>query len=341
MAGVTPIGLDIGSASIRAVEVRRAKDEHTLTNFGQVPLPRGTVQGGIVQDPVLVTSALKQLWAACRFDTKRVMLGVTNPQLVVREMSVSNLPDKEMRKSLPFQVRDMLPLAVERSILDFHPLEAPGNSPTVRGLLIAMPKDAVLSAVQAVEKAGLHVVGVDLASFALLRAASRLDAQVEAIVDIGAEVTSVVVHADGEPLIVRTVPRGGSEVTESMATRLGITPAEAEAVKCRFGLHGDGNPDTALAAGDAIRPLVNELRSSFTYLASGERQKQVTRISLCGGSALMPGLAEHLQEKLKVSVMYADSAGRLRDTRKARQRGFDSFVPSAAVSIGLTLGVAA
>jgi type IV pilus assembly protein PilM len=341
MASVNPIGLDIGSSSIRAVEVRRGKDDHSLTNFGQVPLPPGTVQSGTVQDPVAVTSALRQLWAACKFDTKHVMLGVTNPQLVVREMSVSNLPAKEMHKSLPFQVRDMLPLAVERSLLDFHPLEEPGDSPTVRGLLIAMPKDAVLTIVQAVEKAGLHVEGVDLASFALLRAASRLDAQVEAIVDIGAEVTSVVVHADGEPLIVRTVPRGGSEITESIATRLGVPAAEADALKCRFGLHGDGRPDTEAAAADAVRPLVNELRSSFTYLASGERQKQVTRVSLCGGGALMPGLAEHVQQKLDVNVMYADIAGRLRDTRRARERGFDSFVPSAAVSIGLTLGAAA
>jgi type IV pilus assembly protein PilM len=341
MASVNPIGLDIGSSSIRAVEVRRGKDDHSLTNFGQVPLPPGTVQSGTVQDPVAVTSALRQLWAACKFDTKHVMLGVTNPQLVVREMSVSNLPAKEMHKSLPFQVRDMLPLAVERSLLDFHPLEEPGDSPTVRGLLIAMPKDAVMTIVQAVEKAGLHVDGVDLASFALLRAASRLDAQVEAIVDIGAEVTSVVVHADGEPLIVRTVPRGGSEITESIATRLGVPAAEADALKCRFGLHGDGRPDTVAAAADAVRPLVNELRSSFTYLASGERQKQVTRVSLCGGGALMPGLAEHVQQKLDVNVMYADIAGRLRDTRRARERGFDSFVPSAAVSIGLTLGAAA
>jgi len=341
MASVTPIGLDIGSSSIRAVEVRRAKDEYTLSNFGQVPLPQGTVQGGVLADAVALTSALKQLWAACKFTTKRVKLGVTNPQLVVREMSVSNLSPKEMHKSLPFQVRDMLPLAVERSLLDFHPLEQPGTNPTVRGLLIAMPKDAVLALVEAVEKAGLHVVDVDLASFALLRAASRLDAQVEAIVDIGAEVTSVIVHADGEPLIVRTVPRGGIEITDSLATRLGLGHPEAEALKCRYGLHGDGRADAAPAAADAIRPLVNELRSSFTYLASGERQKQVTRVALCGGGALMPGLAEHIQQQLGVQVLYADSASRLRDTRKARQRGFDSFVPSAAVSIGLTLGAAA
>jgi type IV pilus assembly protein PilM len=341
MASVNPIGLDIGSTSIRAVEVRRNKDERNLTNFGQVPLPPGAVQGGVVSDQVIVTSALKQLWAACKFDTRQVRLGVTNPQLVVREMSVSNLPAGQMRRSLPYQVRDMLPLPVERALLDFHPLEAPGDNPTVRGLLIAMPKDAVMTTVQAVERAGLHVVGVDLASFALLRAASRLDAQVEAIVDIGADVTSVVVHADGEPLIVRTVPRGGTEVTENIATRLGITPAEAEALKCRYGLHGDGTPESAAAVADAIRPLVNELRSSFTYLASGERQKQVTRLAICGGSALMPGLAEHLQNELRISVMYADGASRLRDARRSRDRGFDSFVPSAAVSIGLTLGAAA
>nr|WP_296070443.1 type IV pilus assembly protein PilM [uncultured Actinoplanes sp.] len=341
MAGVTPIGLDIGSTSIRAVEVRRAKDEYSLSNFGQVPLPPGTMHGGVVQDPIAVTAALKQLWAACKFGTRNVALGVTNPQLVVREMAVSNLPAKDLRQALPFQVKDALPLAVEKALLDFYPLEDPGDSPTVRGLLIAMPRDAVMSLVSAVERAGLHVKGVDLATFALLRATSRLDAQVEAIVDIGLDVTSVVVHADGEPLIVRTVPRGGVEITQSIADRLAISPAEAEELKCRYGLHGDGRPETAEAAVEAVRSLVSELRSSFTYLASGERQKQVTRLALCGGSALMPGLAEHLQNELRISVLYADGASRLRDTRKGRERGFDSFVPSAAVSIGLTLGAAA
>jgi type IV pilus assembly protein PilM len=338
MAGAIPIGLDIGSSSIRAVEVRRSKDDYTLVNFGQYPLEAGTVVAGVVQNPGAVTTALKHLWAASKFGSKKVTLAVTNPQLLVREASVANLPASRMRQALPFQVKEQLPLAVERSLLDFYPLEQPGDSPTVRGLLIAMPKDAVLTAVQAAQKAGLQVKGVDLASFAMLRAASRLDAQVEAIVDIGANITSVVVHADGEPLFVRTLPRGGAEITETVATRLGLQPAEAEAVKCRFGVHGDGNPDTVAALVDAVRPLASELRSSFTYLASGERQKQVTRISLCGGSALMPGLAEHLQEQLGVPVMYADNAARLRDTRKARDRGFDSFVPSAAVSIGLTLG---
>lgn len=340
MAGALPIGLDIGSSSIRAVEVRRTKEDYSLINFGQFPLEPGIVVAGVVQNQVGLTAALKQLWAASRFGSKKVNLAVTNPQLVVRETSIANLPANQMRQALPFQVKEQLPLAVERSLLDFLPLEQPGDNQTVRGLLIAMPKEAVLTLVQAVQKAGLRVNGVDLASFAMLRSASRLDTQVEAIVDIGANITSVVVHTDGEPMFVRTLPRGGSEITDNVATRLGISTIEAETLKCRFGLHGDGNPDTVAALVDAVRPLVSELRSSFTYLASGERQKEVNRISLCGGSALMPGLAAHLQQQLGVAVMYADSSSRLRDTRKARDQGFDSFVPSAAVSIGLTLGAA-
>ena len=94
------------------------------------------MRGGVSARPGAVTAALKQLWAAHKFGTKHVSLGVTNPQLVVREMSVANLPAKEMRQALPFQVRDALPLAVERRC-STSTRSRTRASPTVRGLLIA------------------------------------------------------------------------------------------------------------------------------------------------------------------------------------------------------------
>lgn len=341
MAASTLIGLDIGSMSVRAVETRRGKDGQSLIAFAQAPLPTGTVQAGVITDDKAVTQILKQLLAANSFRGRQVVLGVTNPQVVVREMSVSNLPARELRASLPFQVRDVLPLPVERSLLDFYPLEDPGTNKTVRGLLIAAPKEPVMIAVEAVQRAGLHVTRVDLASFALLRAASLLDSQVEAIVDIGAQSTSVVVHADGTPLIVRTVPRGGVEITDKIATRLHISAVEAEALKCRVGLLPDRDPDTADAIDDAVRPLINELRSSFTYLASGERQAQVARVALSGGGSLLPGLPEAIAAQLDVQAIIADPAVRLRDVRRGRRDELNRFRSSAAVSIGLTLGAAA
>jgi type IV pilus assembly protein PilM len=338
MAATNLIGLDIGSVSIRAVETVRGKDGPVIVNFGEVPLPEGAVQAGVLNDGKAVTAALRQLWASAKFRSRDVVLGVTNPQTVVREMSVANLPEREMRKSLPFQVRDMLPLPVDRSLLDFYPLETAGDNKTVRGLLIAAPKEAVLTAVTAIEQAGLHVVRVDLASFALLRAAAYLDEQVEAIVDIGAHATSVVVHHDGEPLIVRTLPRGGTEITERIATRIGATVPEAEALKCRVGLLDDGDPDTAAVVREAIRPLINEIRSSFAYLTTGDRHTRVGRVALSGGGAQLPGLVDALREQLDLDVVITDPMMRLHERRHSKRPGPDRLRSAAAVSIGLTLG---
>jgi type IV pilus assembly protein PilM len=255
-------------------------------------------------------------------------------------MSVANLPGKEMRRSLPFQVRDALPLPVERSLLDFFPLEDPGRNETVRGVLVAAPKEPVLALVHAAEQANLHVKRVDVASFALLRAVSRLDRQVEAIIDIGANTTIVLVHSDGEPLIVRTVPRGGAAVTEAVATRLGLNLAEAENVKCRVGLITAEEPDRADAVREAIRPLISEIRSSFAYLTAGERPARVTRLVLSGGGALLPGLDHLLREELSVDVSLADPVVRLRDGRGGKPANRPTVPPSASVSVGLTLAAA-
>jgi type IV pilus assembly protein PilM len=340
MAAGRLIGLDIGASSIRAVETRRRKDGQTVTNYGEAPLPAGAVVGGVVRDDKTVTAALRHLWSTARLRTRRVVLGVTNPQIVVREMSVTNLPRRELHQSLPFQVRDQLPLPVETAVLDFQPLEDPGTNETVRGLLVAAPRDAILTAVRAVERAGLHVERVDLASFALLRAAARLDDQVEAIVDIGGQATSVIVHTNGEPLIVRTIPRGGMEITEAISTRLAVTPHEAEAAKRQVGLHADRDTRVAEAVRDAVRPLVNEINSSFTYLTTSGRQTRVARVSLSGGGALLPGLLEELADQLSVDVHLVDPVARVHTAKRGRHDNLDRLRSSATVSVGLTLGAA-
>jgi type IV pilus assembly protein PilM len=340
MAADVLIGLDIGSTCVRATQGGRGKTTPTVTHFGQEPLPPGAVQAGVVHDDKAVTAAVKHLMSAAKLRGHDVVIGVTNPQIVVRPMSVSNLPAREMRASLPFQVRDALPLPVEKSLLDFQPLEDPGKNKTVRGLLVAAPKEPVIAAVQAVERAGLHVARVDVASLALLRAVSRLDGQVEAIVDIGAHATTVVVHADGEPLIVRTVPRGGADITDQIATRLGANRDEAEVLKCRVGLHAAEGPETADVIREAIRPLLGEVRSSFAYVTSGERQTRVVRLVLSGGSAQMPGLAAYLGQELGVNVVPADPSVRVRDLRGGRRDHHQPLQSSASISVGLTLRAA-
>jgi type IV pilus assembly protein PilM len=341
MAATNLIGLDIGSMSVRAVEISRGKDGPAITNFGHAVLPDGAVQAGAVTDDKAVIAALRQLWATTKFRSRKVALGITSAQVVVRELAVSNLPDKELHKSLPFQVRDQLPLPVERALLDFHRLGDPGDAETMRGLLVAAPKEAVLNAVHAVEKAGLHVARVDIGSFALLRAASRLDGQAEALIDIGARTMTVVVHVDGVPVIVRTIPRGGAEVTEALTKRLNISVAEAEDVKRRVGLRADADPQHADVIKEAVRPLINEVRSSFAYLTNGDKPTRIARLGLSGGGALLPGLVEALSAQLNVPASIADSICRLHGVRRVKYDSIEQFRSVAAIAIGLSLGAPA
>lgn len=342
MASITLTGIDIGSTSIRAVETSRGRDNPVVTNFGHIRLPVGAVQGGVINDETVVTAALKSLWAEHKFRTRDVVVGVTSHQIVVREMMVPNLPARELRLALPFQVRDVLPLPVEKALLDFYPLQKPSKGEDIRGLLIAAPKEVVLTTVRTVERAGLHVTRVDLASFALLRSAARLGAQVEAIADLGAHATTIVIHVDGEPKIVRTIPRGGAAVTDAIGTRLNVSVDEAEEIKCRVGLLPYDNFLVTEVIREAIRPLIGELRSSFAYLAAGESNTRVASLGLCGGGARMPGLVEALADELDVEVFTADPLMRLRESRRlGKHNQLAMFRSSAAVAIGLTLAAAA
>jgi type IV pilus assembly protein PilM len=341
MGSTNPTGVDIGSASIRAVETNRVKDHSVVSNFGQAPLPAGVVQGGVINDEKVVIGALKHLWSAHKFRNHDVVLGVTSHQIVVREISLPNLPNREFRQSLPFQVRDQLPMPVDKALLDFYPLEKGRKNELIRGLLIAAPKELVLPTVNIVEKAGLRVVRVDLASFAILRSAARLGAQVEAIADIGAQTTSVVIHVEGEPRIVRTIPRGGNEITDAIAAKLKVSPADAERLKREIGLLPNANPQVGDVIREALKPLISELRSSFEYLAAGDAQNRVESLALCGGSAMLPGLADVLGREFGIEVFLADPLIRLRESR---HRGYHDELSllrsSAAVSVGLALATA-
>ena len=343
MAAPTHIGLDIGSTSIRAVEASLTKDRPVITQFGQALLPEGAVVGGVVNDHHAVTSALRHLWAAQDFRSRSVILGVTHQQVVVRQVEVSNLPAKELRQALPFQVRDVLPIPVEAAVLDFYPLErSGGDKETIRGLLMAAPKEAVIDTVRAVERAGLHVAQVDLACFAALRATANLALETEAVIDIGANGTNIIIHHAGVPRIVRTVLRGGAEVTRMMANRLGMSMAEAEVLKCRVGIVRGEGPDTAEVITEAIRPLIGEIRSSLSYYSSSHGNDRISRMSLIGGAAQLPGLTDKLAETFGVPTELANPLQRVSDSREGgRHDVLARFRSSAAVSIGLTLGAAA
>lgn len=337
------IGLDIGGTAVRAAvltpRVVDGRPSVSLHGLGRVGLPRGAVVNGVIREPGLVTHALKALWQQNRIDCRNVIVGVTSQQVVVRRVDLPNLPAAERAQALPFQARDIIALPIERAILDFIPVGPVDESTnTVPGLLVAAPREPVSVTVRAIEEAGLRVARVDLAAFAALRAIAADDLPVEAVVDIGAHLTNIVIHNQGVPTMVRTVARGGDELTTALANRLGIDAEAAELAKRTVGL-GDDDSDTSRAIRDSIRPLLSELRSSLSAFEQSNPDIMIERVSLTGGGAAMPGLADELARIGEIPVDVVDAMTHVGSHRA--QHADDAARTISAVAVGLAMGAAA
>jgi type IV pilus assembly protein PilM len=235
----TRIGVDVGSTAVRVAEVA-AGDIPVVVRAAQVPLPPGVVEAGEVRQPEAVAEALREVWSKSGVKSKQVHLGVGNQRVVVREVALPWLPEKELRDTLGFQVQEFIPMASDEAVLDFDPLGEmnQGGRRMVRILLVAAHRPMVNSLVEAALAAKLDPQGIDLTPFAVVRAVGTGDEGLdldssgdEAIVDIGAQVTSICVHDRGVTRFVRMLPSGGRDITLALASGLGVDEAAAERLK--------------------------------------------------------------------------------------------------------------
>jgi len=307
----TRIGVDVGSTAVRVAEVA-AGEIPVIVRAAQVPLPPGVVEAGEVRQPEVVAEALRELWSKAGVKSKQVHLGVGNQRVVVRELALPWLPEKELRDTLGFQVQEFIPMASDEAVLDFDPLGEmdQGGRRMVRILLVAAHKPMVNALVEAALAAKLDPQGIDLTPFAVIRAVGAGDDGLdldssgdEAIVDIGAQVTSICVHDRGVSRFVRMLPSGGRDITLALASGLGVDDEMAERLKRgeRFG--GIADPaevrDLALARAGSF---VDEVRSSLEFYTAQMPNAQIGRVLVVGGGSRLDGLLELLQERLPVPV---------------------------------------
>jgi len=339
MAVVGITGIDVGASGVRAAESVLSKTgEATLRRFGQRALPVGAVRGGVALDPAAVGRVVKEMWKEVAFPSTRVHLAVSSSQVAVRSIALPDLEPAELARALPFLVRDVVPIPLDRAIIDFVPTGERDSDGKRSGLLVAIPSEPVSGIVRALERAGLDVESVDLAAFAALRALLRSDAsgELSAVVDLGATMTTVMVQEGGIPIMLRTVARGGDDITDVLSERLGLSRAEAEAQKRRVGLDDSVDANVAEVVRAALAPVLSEIRSSLAYFATSNPGKSVQEVRLTGGGSALAGIREAVASQQRLPVSVADPSS----TILIAPHNADAILFSAvsAPAIGLTLG---
>jgi type IV pilus assembly protein PilM len=351
------LGLDVGTSSVRVVEVVLSSPP-TVSRVGEVPLPPGAVRDGEVVDAAAVGAAITELWRQTGLRSRDVRVGLSGPRVVVRVIEMPAMPDDELAGAIRFSASDHIPIPLDEVVLDHAVLETLppaelGGAPTVRVLIAGAYRSSLDGLLTAVTAGGLRAAAVDLVPFALVRALAGPPSNdppvstgdgppppppaAEALVSVGAGLTTVIVHEGGRPRFVRTVAAGGDMLTTAIGDELGVSPEAAEEAKRTVPAdHGDDD-DLARRAARIVElrltGILGEIQSSLAYwMAQSDRPLQ--RVVLTGGGVRAGDVAGRLALLVGVPV----EAGTVRGLEAPERALGSGDWADLTVAAGLALG---
>lgn len=332
------IGVDIGSTAVRAVQTGDGRNRYKIVEAAEMLLPSGAVVGGEIRDPQIVADSLRALWKQNKFRGRTVTVGLEGQQTMVRQVDLPWEPPNIFREALPLRVSHDLPVDPSEMVLDSYPLAdfTQRNVLMQRSLVVGTLSVAPENAESALQLAKLRSRRADFSPFALIRAAHyctevgnpipgpidpKTEIEAQAIVSLGAQITTVIVHYHGKPLFVRTVNVGSEAVSRALAEQLRVPFDVGEYLKRRLGL-GQITPTPFTEELDEQIPvgaekvaqqiinimagtLVQSARESVEYyLTATPNVSRIDSILLSGGGTLLAGYGERLQSELRAPAQY-------------------------------------
>ncbi|MHB8189154.1 MAG: pilus assembly protein PilM [Ferrimicrobium sp.] len=300
--------LDMGSFAIKACELELRKNRMTPVWVAQQTLP---AESGIDLDAQREI-ALRELLRSVKVRTKRTVVVVSDPDLVVRPTVVSAANSAEVATALGFAMTEVLPLPLDELVADYE--IAPKSGAVAVGetlvLMAGAPERVVTGAIEAVKRAGLRVDRVDVGPLCDVATGYRLLGSTRNcyLVDAGARTTTVMVIDQGVVQLVRTLPIGGEATTIALAEKLLVDHDIAEGYKRALSIGQRGSiPSELVERAEAIvnectEALVSEIVGSIEYFTLQRGLASVERFVLCGGSAALAGLKELLAERTQLLI---------------------------------------
>jgi len=233
------IGLDIGSASIKILQLKKYKGKYKVERFGIKALPAETIVDGSIMDGLEVVSAIKELSAEQRLKQKNVALSISGTSVIVKKISLPPMAEVDLEKQIKFEAEQYIPFDINDVYLDFHILN--GEEHLTEGqqemsvLLVATKKDKLNDYANAVREAGLVPKVVDVDAFAIENMYcvnyETLPGELTALVNIGASVMNINILKGGSSAFTRDITIGGNRYTERLQQDLGLSFEEVENAK--------------------------------------------------------------------------------------------------------------
>ena len=360
------VGIDIGSSSIKVVQVSREKEKLVLATYGELavgPYADLSIGASASFGADKLISIVSDLFKEAGVTAVTVAFSIPLKSSLILVVEMPDLPPEALAQAVPIEARKYIPVPIAEVVLDWQPLPRERQNfanvpvgekeklpkttdPTLKGVHVPAQKIEVLLAAIHKETIALYqklAQGLkieprffEIETFSTLRSVvSPSDRAPVAVIDMGASSTKMTIVEGGMVKISHTIGKGSQDVTGAISKSLSVDFAKAEEIKRELGLSRRGVEADTLSV--AVTPIVEYIFTEANRVIVNYQRRYkrpVDRALLVGGGALLRGAPDIAVRRLGLDVAIAHPFERL-NSPPSMSRVLEEAGPSFAVAIGL------
>ncbi|MCB9072970.1 MAG: type IV pilus assembly protein PilM [Bdellovibrionaceae bacterium] len=336
----SPLGLDLGSSSIKIAEISMKGKKAVLQDFTIVPILKGAIESGDVVNPDSVAVAIRSSTEKKAYAKRSVVVGMFGGAVIVKKITMPKMDPKIVNEQLRWEAEQYIPFNIDEAVYDFHILGGQSTE-TMDILLVAARQEHIFRYFESVETAGMSCAVVDVNGIALANCFEfnyGLVPGTVALVNIGASVVNLVILESGNVVFARDIPYGGFLYDAEISRDLGVGPQEAESLKLGVA-YQQATPPEVMAAIQSVNEMLSvEVNNSFDFYKSSGTGLSVDKIYVSGGVCLTPGLLDKIQEITTIKCEILDPFRNVEfNKKKISAEFFEQIRVFAPISLGLAL----
>ncbi|HEY0319410.1 MAG TPA: type IV pilus assembly protein PilM [Pyrinomonadaceae bacterium] len=337
------VGLDIGSSSVKAVELQNRRGTVELVSLGYENLPNDTIVDGQIMELNNVSNVVSNIFREHQIKTDRVVAGVSGHSVIVKNIVVPQMSEEELEESIDWHAEEHIPFDIADVSLDYQITGRTHDALQI--LMAACKRDKIANVKQAIQLAGKQPAIIDVDAFALQNCYEinyqPAPGEVVALLNIGAATMNINILNGTKSVFTRDVSVGGNQYTGLLQKELGLPFEQAEAVK-------RGMPVPEGTEEREIQPILETVSDilaleisktmDFYRATAEEGDAAVQKILVSGGGSKLPGLIDYLAKRFEIPVEVLDPLRQIKvDARQFDPDYLRDIVPEMAVAIGLAL----
>ncbi len=339
------VGIDIGSSSVKAVELTRSAGGEAVATVGVEAVPAECIVEGAIVDRAAVAEAVRRVLAAAGIRGRDVALSLPGSAVVARRLTLPQMSPAELAGSISWEAERLIPFDLRDVNLDYQVVGRARDADrrtSMVVLLAAAKKSSIAEYAAAVAEAGCAAVVVDVAAFALqnayLMSGGPDGGDSVALLNAGASTINVNIVRDGCSVFTRDIAFGGNAYTEALRTARAISFEEAETLKKSGGSGRENLEESEPVVREVTENLLMEVEKTFDFFTAGQDSGRLHRIVMSGGAARGRGFAAAMERRFEAALEWFDPFRRMTiGSMSAPGREPDEVSARAGVATGLAL----